>query len=244
MNILVLGAGNLVRTDNGYPAFLNEIDDGATVLERIYESVRSLSYERLVFAFHQADVRRYRLDSVVRCLEPRAEVIEVAGATKGAACTALMAVDKLQPEQELLLISANEIVEVDLEGVLQRFRQQALDAGVLTFRSVHPRYSYVALDGAGMVCRAAQCNPISQHATTGLFWFARAADFVSGAQNIIRKNVEHEGQYYIAPVLNELILQGLRVGRQGIEARTYRPLKTAKQMAVFENAHHLHAVPA
>lgn len=244
MDILVLGAGNVVRTDNGFPAFLNETDSGMMLLEHIVERLRIIPSARLYFAFLAEDARRYHLDSVAQRLSDDAQIVRVPSHTKGAACTALLAVDHIEPEHELLLVSANEIIDADLARITETFRARGWDAATLTFRSLHPRYSYVALDNDGLVAQASQCNPISNHATTGLFWFRKARDFIDAAKNAIRKDASHDGNYYVAPLFNELLLMGKKVGHMPIDPKAYKPLKSAKQMASFETAHHLHAVAA
>lgn len=241
LDVLVLGAGEFVRTDSNYPAFLNELDTGELVIEKIIASLRLLNAAHYLFAFRQEDVRCYRLDNVIGRLMPGARIISIAGSTRGAACTALLAIDDVEQDHELLLVSANELLEVSLPTIVRRFRSLGWAAATLTFRSVHPRYSYVAVDAEGLVVEAAQHNPISLHATTGMFWFARAGDFFEAAQAMIRKDISHNGEFFIAPVLNEMILKHRTVGHLPIEPKQYRPLKSVRQIAEFENVHHLAA---
>ena len=81
-------------------------------------------------------------------------------ATRGAACTVLLATDLIDSDADLLIVGLNEYVETDLMAVVQTFRERGLDAGTLVFESVHPRYSYVRLGEDGLVLEAAQGRPI------------------------------------------------------------------------------------
>jgi hypothetical protein len=154
--------------------------------------------------------------------------------TQGSACTALLAAVRLPPEDDLLIVSANELVDVDFADVVRAFQARRLDAGTLTFRSVHPRYSYVRLGPDGLVEEAAQQDPISQHATAGVFWLRRTADFVDAAKSMIRKDARTADRFYVAPAFNELILRQARVGTVEIPAGRYVPLKNDRQVRQFE----------
>ncbi|EJO33607.1 hypothetical protein QWC_01370 [Achromobacter marplatensis] len=135
----------------------------------------------------------------------------------------------------MLIISANELVDLDLAPVISEFELRELDGGTLTFRSIHPRYSYVKLNEQGFVTEAAQQNPISNHATTGIFWFKKTGDFVEAVKASIRKNAVVGDSFFVAPTFNELILMQKKVGVFELDVSKYRPLKTDRQVQQFES---------
>lgn len=234
-NILVLAAGQVAFniSDGGYPLCLTEID-GVSIIERVVNNTRSINGATYSFAILEKDAQRFHLDKVVTLLAPSAKVIRVPESTKGSACTALLAASQIPLDDHLLIVSANELVDMNLSDVIKDFRERELDGGTLTFRSVHPRYSYVRLNNAGMVIEAAQQNPISNNATAGVFWFRRTADFVEAVKLMIRKNASVSGQFFVAPAFNELILKHARVGVYELEVCKYRPLKTERQVQQYE----------
>ena len=119
--------------------------------------------------------------------------------------------------------------------MLRDFAERKLDAGTIVFHSIHPRYSYVALDENNFVIEAAEKKPISQHATTGFYWFARGSDFVSACKSMIEKDSHLNNNFYICPVLNELILIQQKIGVYPIKNHHYHPLKSVRQMQHFES---------
>jgi hypothetical protein len=234
--VLVLAAGQTGRDDDAagaYPPCLSEVD-GSSLLERIVENTASLRNATYVFAMLEQEIRKYHLDNIVKVLTPDARVVQVTGGTRGSACTALLATCDADPQSELLVISANELVAADLGAFVEGFRARDLDAGTLVFRSVHPRYSYVRLGEDDLVAEAAQQNPISPNATTGVFWFRRVASFIDAVHNMIRKNAHVDGRFYVCPALNEMILSQARVGVTRIDSKIYFPLKTERQLERFE----------
>lgn len=237
MNILMLAAGaaDFDPHDGSYPLCLAEFD-GKPLIERTIAACSKLEGANLIVAVREADVRQFHLDNIVSILDPRAKIISIKANTQGAACTALLATGYIDNDESLLIINANELLAADFATIVSDFKRRNLDAGVVTFPSVHPRYSYVRLSEDGMVVEAAEKNPLSRHATVGFYWFARGKDFVSAAQNSIRKDASVNGLFYICPTLNELVLKQAVIGTHPIEAKLYHPLKTERQLAQFEAA--------
>jgi hypothetical protein len=235
-NILVLaaGPGGLDPSSGNYPVCLTELD-GVSVLERVVAKTLTIQGAQHCFAILSRDAERFHLDRVVTLLVSGARVVKIPESTKGSACTALLAAIQLPQGDDLLIVSANEIVDVDLAAALTSFRSRDLDGGTLTFRSVHPRYSYLRLDAGGLVVEAAQQKPISNHATAGVFWFRRTGDFVEAAKALIRKNASVGGQFFVAPAYNELVLKQRRIGIIELDVTKYHPLKTERQVQQFEH---------
>ena len=240
LNVLILAAGaNVAEVPAGghpYPVCVTEID-GTPLLERIVGGLSGISPANFHYSFLAEEVRRFHLDNLVQVLTPGAKIISVQKGTKGSAATALMAMASMDPDSELLIVSANEWVKENLMGFVREMRDRNLDAGTLTFHSVHPRYSYVRLDEAGFVTEAAQRNPISANATTGVFWFRRTAQVMEAIQTMIRKDAQVEGDFYVAPAINEMLLKQARVGVMKIDAKNYHPIKDERQLSRLDLVH-------
>ncbi len=231
MRVLILAAGDQQGEfeDNDYPLCLTEFD-GTTLLESIARKCAALPASEWIFAMRERDVRRYHLDNIVRQLVARPRILIVRDNTRGAACTALLAAGSIDNDDELLIVSANEVVDVDLAELAESFRDHGLDAGTIVFPSVHPRYSYVRLDAQGFVLEAAEKNPISSNAMAGIHWFARGSDFVRAAMQTIRKDAQVDGSFYVSPTFNELVLEQALIGVRRIESRQYHPLKNRRNV--------------
>lgn len=234
-NILILAAGSPVfeAGAEGYPLCLSEYD-GMSLLERIVFNTRNIHNAHYVFALRDKDAERFHLENVVRLLVGDAEVIRIPEQTRGSACTAILSAAHLNSVEPVLVVSANELVDLDLADIIADFNKNELDGGVLTFRSVHPRYSYVQVDNAGLVTEVAHQNPISHFATTGVFWFARSCEFVEAVKETIRKNSSVKGNFFVALAYNELILKQKKIGTWPIDISDYKPLKSERQLQQYE----------
>lgn len=234
MNILILAAGK-PNSDfsEGYPLCLTEIE-GVPLIEKILDACSNLEISNIIFALRAEDVRRHHLENVVKLLSPNAKTITVSEKILGAACTALLAAGYINTDEELLIVNGDSLIDVNYGDVLQEFRDRCLDGGTITFSSVHPRYSYVRTDESGYIVEAAEKNPISRHATAGLYWFAKGRDFVRAAQSMIRKDAQVGGHFFICPTFNQLVLEHAKLGIFEIDAKQYHQLKTEKQLIHYE----------
>ncbi len=234
-NILILAAGQVAWENQAgdYPLCITEMD-GISIIERIVNNTSSITDSHYCFAILKRDAERFHLDRVVSLLSPGCKVVRIPESTKGSACTALLAAVQLPPENDLLIISANELIDINVSDVILDFKRRQLDGGTLVFRSVHPRYSYVRLNDDGMAVEFAQQFQISKNATTGVFWFKKTEDFVESAKANIRKSAVVDGKFFVAPTFNEIILKQKRIGVFELELNKYHPLKTERQIQTFE----------
>ncbi|RRS04479.1 hypothetical protein EIP75_10760 [Aquabacterium soli] len=235
MNVLILGAGATVSGQGGdaFPAFMAEVK-GLPLIQRLVESCTALSPAWIGIACQASDIDTYRIGALPKLLHPNAEFVTTKGNTQGAVCTALLAAQYIDHDDELLILGVNEYVDVDFAATIQTFRQRELDGGVLTFNSIHPRYSYVKTNSEGLVSLAAEKRPISNTAAATFFWYRRGADFVEAAKDVIRKHDHVNGSYYIAPTINQMLLRQKRIGIERIDGSRYHPLKTSRQIENFE----------
>jgi NDP-sugar pyrophosphorylase family protein len=236
MNVLILAAGadRVDESGNSYPLCLTEFD-GQPLIERTLNSIEALAPTKYTFCFRESDIRQYHLDDIANLIAPNSHILATKSETGGAACTALLCVEHIDNDSELLIINGNELFNLDCRAVINEFKAADADAGVVTFPSIHPRYSYVKVDGDGLVIEAAEKRPISRLATIGFYWFKHGKYFVQAAKDMIRKDASVNNLYYICPALNEMILQQKRIFTHQTASSTYTPLKNARQIMHFEN---------
>ncbi|MCL6707220.1 glycosyltransferase family 2 protein [Pseudomonas sp. R2.Fl] len=230
MNILILSAGEpRIQAADSYPTALVEIE-GIPLVQRLLEQCNKIPDSRIIVAMQEKELRRYHLGDVIRLVVPDTEVVSVQGRTEGAACTALLAAGYIDNDTPLLILNGDEFLTIPLESVIETFSEKKLDGGTITFKSVHPRYSFVRLDEEDMVVEAAEKHPISDNATVGFYYFRKGSDFVKAAKSAIRKDARHNGLFYVCPVYNELVLEGKKIGTFPIGAENYHPIKSDRQL--------------
>ena len=235
MNVLVLAAGEALGAESfAYPLWLAEVE-GRLVLDRQIALLSAGAGAKYIYAFRERDIADRHVDRIAEQLTPGARIVSIGAATAGAACTALLALADVDPDEELIIASATDHIEVDFGEMRSSFKKLSADAGIVSFESLHPRYSFVRTDAEGFVVEAAEKNPISRNANAGLYWFARGGDFLACVKKMILKDGHLGGVFYICPSLNEMVLAGKRVAVGKVDSRDYFPLKEAGQLQSLQN---------
>ena len=51
----------------------------------------------------------------------------------------------------------------------------------------------------------AEKNPISNHATVGVYFWTHGSDYINSAEQMIEKNIRVNNEFYVCPVYNQAI---------------------------------------
>jgi NDP-sugar pyrophosphorylase family protein len=236
INILVPMAGksqHFPESEYPFPKPLIEIGQ-KTMIEHVVGNLATAGSDvQFIFVLGSADCRKFHLDSTLNIItQHQCKLVKLDNDTKGAACSALMATPHIANEQPLIIANSDQLFDVPISQLLQKFGNA--DAGVATFESVHPRWSYVRLDDEGLVAETAEKRPISRHAIAGLYYFRHGKDFVDAAMKMIHKDSSVNGSFYIAPCLNEMILKAKKIRAFGVATNQYHTFYTPQKIKDYE----------
>jgi dTDP-glucose pyrophosphorylase len=150
--------------------------------------------------------------------------------TDGQACTVLVAKELIDNEQPLIIFNADTFCRTSLDVNLKQMPSSV--AGLLgVFRAPGDRWSFARTDPNGRVVETAEKRRISDLACTGLYHFSRGKDFVRYAQATIAANDRVNGEFYVAPVYNRMIADGMDI-RVDIAQEAWA-LGTPEDLAIF-----------
>lgn len=237
--VIPLAGGNAFFSDHAeyqFPKPLIEIN-GRPMIQWVFENLQSLERRDMKFIFivREEDCVRFHLDQTIAILsDEKASVIRLKEQTKGAVCSCLMAIDELDPERSLLIANGDQIIDKELNAAIQYFEDKKMDGGIITFESVHPKWSFARFENDSVV-ETAEKRPISRNAIAGIYYFKRTADFISGGFEVIKKNINVNGLYFISSSINELILSNKKVGYYAIPNEHYHSFYSPQKIKEFEH---------
>lgn len=211
MNVLIPMAGNGSRfAQAGYtfPKPLIEVH-GKPMIQVVVENLAVDA--NFIFVVQKSHREQYNLDSMLSLICPGCKIVEVDGVTEGAACTVLLAKEYINNDQPLVIANSDQFVEWNSLEFFYKMNEQDLDAGIVSFRATHPKWSYAKVNDDGFVTEVAEKNPISDIATVGIYYWKHGADFVKYAENMIQKNIRVNNEFYVCPVFNEALLDNLKI---------------------------------
>jgi NDP-sugar pyrophosphorylase family protein len=238
MQILVplAGASPFFKPDDYlFPKPLIEVG-GTPMIERVIANLQQIGPDvRFIFVVRQEDVARFSLDRTLRIAsDHNCDVVTLEKPTMGALCSCLMAVDHLDETKPLIIANGDQVIEAELRSIVAGFVDGGAAAGVITFESLHPRWSYVQLDQAGHVVQAAEKTVLSRNAICGFYFFRSASDFTDAAMRCIETKNDVDGNYYVAPALNQVLLGGGRVAHHAVPANSYFSFYSPAKIQEFE----------
>lgn len=222
MNIVILMAGagkDFEEQGYSYPKYLLEIQN-KPIIQRVVDSLKNIG-NNIICIIRKEDQEKFFLGDMMKILCPEVKIIMVENLTKGAVCTALFAIEDINNDEELLIINGDQLIKSNIYTAIADFRNRKLDGGILTFKSVHPRWSFVALDKDSFVVETSEKRPISDNATAGCYYYKKGCDFVKSCFAVIEKDANTNGIYYISATYNEMILEQKKIGIYEISRKDY-----------------------
>tara|TARA_R110000824_G_scaffold140927_1_gene307257 strand:- start:4021 stop:4734 length:714 start_codon:yes stop_codon:yes gene_type:complete len=210
MKILIPMAGEGSRfSKEGYTFPKPLIDvNGKPMIQTVVEN---LDFDcEYIFLIRKDHVEKYSglLDTLQRITNGNCEYVIVDTLTEGAACTALLAEEYIDNDEDLLIANSDQFIEYEAQNFNMLRNLTNVDAIVFTFNAVHPKWSFVKTNSRGYATEVAEKKPISNIATCGIYWYRKGSDFVKYAKQMIEKDIRVNNEFYIAPVYNELIGDG------------------------------------
>ena len=238
MNVIFPIAGpKLVFTDALGNSYCKPLIDilGKPLIERIFINVSTSlpGKNNYIFVVNDSDCENFSLDSVLSLLSQNAHIDRLKGFTQGSLCSCLVAMGHINPDEELLIVNGDQHVEYSIERIIAFFREKKADGGLVTFDSIHPKWSYVRLNEEGVVVETSEKRPLSRNASIGIYYFRKASDFIDSAKGVIRKDASIGGAFYVSSVYNEMILKGLLVLPYKIPNESFFPLDTPETIDAF-----------
>jgi NDP-sugar pyrophosphorylase family protein len=145
-----------------------------------------------------------------------------------------MAVDKLNKDDESIIVNADQIFDYNLNKTISKFRSQHSDAGVISFESVHPRWSYVKTDNEDNILQTAEKEPISKNAIAGFYYFKSFSLFIESAFNAIEIEDYYNDNLYTSALINQLILLNKKVINYKISPSNYKSFYSPQNIKEFK----------
>lgn len=218
-NVLIpmAGAGSrFAQAGYTFPKPLIPVN-GKPMIQVVVENLNlKANYIFVVLKEHR---EKYNLDSMLNLIVPGCKIVETEGITEGAACTALLAKEFINNKNSLFFANSDQFVEWNTAEFMYNMQETDSDGGIVTFKNIHPKWSYAKVNDSGFVTEVAEKNPISDNATVGYYYWKHGSDFVKYAEEMIEEDIRVNNEFYVCPVFNQAIADGKKI-------RTY----TAKEM--------------
>lgn len=177
-----------------------------------------------IFLPRADDLSRHSLKDALRsCLSESIEFVPVDHETTGQAATCLLAKKLLNSDDHLLITSCDYRTIYDNDDWQKIVDDDSIDAVIWTTRigagliKNPSAFAYCVTEVDGFtVNKIVEKHTISEEPgndplVVGTFWFRRSGDFIRVAEAAISKNLNVNGEHYVANSMNLLLAEGKRI---------------------------------
>ncbi len=175
-----------------------------------------------IFVCLNEHLERYPLEQAIKKNYPNAIIKKLDQVTQGQACTCEYGLRGINPEQSLIIGACDNGMLWNQEAYQKLMADPAVDVIAWSFRN-HPSsnknpqmYGWLAVDENNVVTKVSVKIPLSSdpsqdHAIVGTFTFKKAAYFLQATQNLYKKNIRVNNEFYVDSCIGEAIAMGLTV---------------------------------
>src|SRR3990172_6947278 len=236
INIVVpmAGAGRkFAEVGYSFPKPLIDIN-GKPMIQLVIENIKPKVKHKFIFVCLNEHFEKYSLAEILSNLtKGNYEVIKLFNPAVGALCSVLTATDFINNDSELIIVNSDQLLDVDINEFIKFSRKSRADGVIITFESSHPRWSYARIDSKGQVVETVEKKVISSHATCGVYYFRKGSDFVSAGFKMIDKHITLNGEFYICPVYNEMILDSKKILGWEVDYKKMHSFVTPEDLQLY-----------
>ena len=164
----------------------------------------------VIFAVRLEHINNFSIDDILRQkFGDDIKIVVIDRITDGSVSTCLLAKNLINNDLPLIIYTPDVYFE---DPFIPAAIDPSLDGFILTFKANSPAHSYVELNESGLAARTAEKEVISENAAVGVYYYKTGTMFVKYAEEMIEKNIRTKNEFYICPMYNSLIRDGLKVG--------------------------------
>jgi NDP-sugar pyrophosphorylase family protein len=211
------------------PKYLIEVK-GRTLLEYSLSSLPLSIADNIIFIALNEHIKNYSLNTYLKKIIPfKFQIVGLERVTRGQAETVLAAEQFVAMDKDLIIYNIDTFFcSANLEKTLLSGSKK--DGILGAFIDERPIWSFAEIDvKTNIVKKTAEKEVISKFALTGFYHFSKAIFFFKEAREAIKADNSVLNEFYVAPLYNDLIRQGLEFTLDFVDE--FIPLGTPEDVA-------------
>lgn len=207
---------------------------GRPMIQWVVENIKPRREHRFIFVIRREHEERFQITKILEELSPNSTYVFADSLTEGAAATVLLARSLINNSDQLMIVNSDQFLDFSIDKYLEHFDDEELDGFIMTMKSDEPKWSYI-LENNGRITNIFEKEVVSSEATVGVYNFRHGKDFVKYAEIMISFKQKVKNEYYVAPVYNNAIVDGLKFGflNVGDDQKVMHGLGTPEDLARF-----------
>ena len=187
---------------------------GKYMIQWVIDNVSSIKYKlEFIFLCREKHLENNSM-SFLDLQDVSYKIVPVQTLTEGASSTVLLAKNVLNPELPIVIVNSDQYLEWNSDSFYSSLLNPTYDGIISTFYSPDQsdtKWSFIELDENTLISKVAEKIWLGPNATTGIYGWKRASDFIGYAEQMIQKNIRVNNEFYICPVYNEAIQDSKKI---------------------------------
>jgi len=216
LNIVIPMAGAGSRFEKAgytFPKPLIEVK-GKPMIQLVVENINIEA--NYIYIVQKSHYEKYQLNYLLNMITPNCKIICIDGITEGAACTVLCSKEFINNDKPLLIANSDQWIKWNSSEFMYQVQETKVDGCILTFESMHPKWSYVVKKN-DFVESVHEKQVVSSEATVGIYYYKKGSEYVSYAEQMINNNKRVNNEFYVCPIYNEFIADGKKITTYPVE---------------------------
>lgn len=193
--------------------------------KRIIEYIVDMFSEddEFIFICNEEHLQKTDMKEALLHLKPHAKIFSMPKHKLGPVHTVLTVLDEIKNDEEVMISYCDNPFSWNWQDFKQYVHDNSLDGCVLTHSGFHPhtlastKMAFIKSSMPGIIdeIQEKQCytsDPMSEHASTGAYYFKRGDLVKKYFQLQIQNNIHYNGEYYVTLTYNLLIKDGHKIG--------------------------------
>ena len=193
-----------------FPKPIIEVLNKPLIIQVISHLEKILNPERFIFVIPRDLEDSFSLSNIIELSASiKTKFFIRKGETSGGLSSCLLASDLIE-DGEVIVANMDEIIDVDLNETIKIFRKKNASAGVISYESSHPRWSYAIINSKNEVGFCAEKKVISKNALAGFYYFQSRDIFIDSCSKVLLEDNSLDGNFYLSSAINQIILNRRR----------------------------------
>jgi dTDP-glucose pyrophosphorylase len=184
--------------------------DGIPMFVRALGSIGDLIYEQLVIIALKEHEETYRISDLIDKYLPSKPVklILIEEVTDGQLCTVLLASEQFK-HKPVLVMASDTLVDGNIDSDIRNIGDAKGLISVINLPG--DGWSFARTNEEGIVLEVQEKIRISDHASTGLYFFSSGDELIYFGNEMIQNNERTRGEFFVIPVYQKLIQAGFPI---------------------------------
>lgn len=194
--------------------------NGKRIIEYILESFDAK--DEVIFICNEAHLEQTDMRNILTTLRPEAKIVSIPPHKLGPVHSLKAVYDLMSDDEEIFVSYCDNPFIWNYDDFKRHLEEKNLDGCIITHSGFHPhslnstKMAFLKVDGDLLVeIKEKACytnNHLEEHASTGAYYFKRGKQLKQYCDELMAKNINHNGEYYVTLVYNLLVKDSLRIG--------------------------------